>query len=219
MKVQSTFYPDFISKTVDLVIISSFITKNDQIIDIWCIYAVNSREKMSHFGGVRFLAWKSGSVKFWTNIMSVSTIPNVISIVIIKVMSPSRNELECPVCFAEMKPPVHIWQCAQVVTIFFVTIFSGTTFTFCTYLLLCWLIFFVQSLSLFDFLKLYWAECHHLFSFISFQYFVNLVNHPGSPCMSALPQQTRSQALPHVQVDLSTVNCIAKNLIFSNTTS
>jgi len=24
-----------------------------------------------------------------------------------------RNELECPVCFAEMKPPVHIWQCAQ----------------------------------------------------------------------------------------------------------
>ena len=127
MKVQSTFYPDFFSKTVDLVIISSFITKNDQIIDIWCIYAVNSREKMSHFGGVRFLAWKSGSVKFWTNIMSVSTIPNVISIVIIKVMSPSRNELECPVCFAEMKPPVHIWQCAQVVTIFFVTIFSGIT--------------------------------------------------------------------------------------------
>ena len=24
------------------------------------------------------------------------------------------NELECPVCFTEMKPPVHIWQCAQV---------------------------------------------------------------------------------------------------------
>jgi len=24
-----------------------------------------------------------------------------------------RTELECPVCFAEMKPPVHIWQCAQ----------------------------------------------------------------------------------------------------------
>ena len=24
------------------------------------------------------------------------------------------NELECPVCFQEMKPPVHIWQCAQV---------------------------------------------------------------------------------------------------------
>eukprot|EP00092_Neocalanus_flemingeri_P041239 GFUD01044899.1.p1 GENE.GFUD01044899.1~~GFUD01044899.1.p1 ORF type:complete len:283 (+),score=89.35 GFUD01044899.1:55-903(+) len=23
------------------------------------------------------------------------------------------NELECPVCFTEMKPPVHIWQCAQ----------------------------------------------------------------------------------------------------------
>ena len=28
MKVQSTFYPDFISKTVDLPIISLFITKN-----------------------------------------------------------------------------------------------------------------------------------------------------------------------------------------------
>ena len=25
------------------------------------------------------------------------------------------NELECPVCFQEMRPPVHIWQCAQVV--------------------------------------------------------------------------------------------------------
>eukprot|EP00092_Neocalanus_flemingeri_P009398 GFUD01010112.1.p2 GENE.GFUD01010112.1~~GFUD01010112.1.p2 ORF type:complete len:276 (+),score=92.22 GFUD01010112.1:52-879(+) len=23
------------------------------------------------------------------------------------------NELECPVCFTEMKPPIHIWQCAQ----------------------------------------------------------------------------------------------------------
>jgi len=23
------------------------------------------------------------------------------------------NELECPVCFTDMKPPVHIWQCAQ----------------------------------------------------------------------------------------------------------
>jgi len=23
------------------------------------------------------------------------------------------NELECPVCFQEMKPPIHIWQCAQ----------------------------------------------------------------------------------------------------------
>ena len=27
MKVQSTFYPDFISKTVDILLISSFITK------------------------------------------------------------------------------------------------------------------------------------------------------------------------------------------------
>ena len=43
------------------------------MIDIWCIYAVNLREKMSqitHFCGVKLLAWKSGCVKFWTNIMS-----------------------------------------------------------------------------------------------------------------------------------------------------
>ena len=37
----------------------------------------------------------------------------VVMIVIIIIVS-TRNELECPVCFAEMKPPVHIWQCAQV---------------------------------------------------------------------------------------------------------
>ena len=75
MKVQSTFYPNFISKTVALLIISSCITKNVQIIDIWCIYGFNSREKMSqitHFCGVNFLACKSGSVNFLTNIMSVT---------------------------------------------------------------------------------------------------------------------------------------------------
>ena len=43
------------------------------MIDIWCIYNVNLRKKMSqikHFCGVIFLAEKSGCVKFWTNIMS-----------------------------------------------------------------------------------------------------------------------------------------------------
>ena len=43
------------------------------MIDIWCIYAVNLREKVSqimHFCGVKFLAWKSSSEIFWTNIMS-----------------------------------------------------------------------------------------------------------------------------------------------------
>ena len=47
------------------------------MIDIWCIYAVNLREKMSqitHFCGVKFLAWKSSSVKFWTNIMSAGVV-------------------------------------------------------------------------------------------------------------------------------------------------
>ena len=73
MKVEKTFYCDFISKTVDWLIISSFMTKNAQIIGIWCIFAVNSREKVSqitHFCGVKFLALKFSSIKFWTNIMS-----------------------------------------------------------------------------------------------------------------------------------------------------
>ena len=76
MKVQSTFYPNLISKTVDLLINSWCITKHAQIIDIWCIYAVNLREKMSqitHFCGVKFLAWKSGTVKFRTTNLSGKT--------------------------------------------------------------------------------------------------------------------------------------------------
>ena len=71
---ESTLYPDFlISKTVDLLTISSFITQNVQIIDIRCIYVVSLQEKMSqftHFCGVQFLAWKYGNARFWTNIMS-----------------------------------------------------------------------------------------------------------------------------------------------------
>ena len=63
MKVQSTFYPDFISKAIDLVIIGSFMAKNYQIIDIWCISAVKSQEEMSqiHF----FLRCKIFSLKLW----------------------------------------------------------------------------------------------------------------------------------------------------------
>ena len=38
MKVQSTFYPDFISKTVDPVIISSFITKKILIFDAFRLF-------------------------------------------------------------------------------------------------------------------------------------------------------------------------------------
>ena len=47
------------------------------MINIWCIYAVNLREKMSqitHFCGVKFLAWKSGGVKFLTNSMSDNSV-------------------------------------------------------------------------------------------------------------------------------------------------
>ena len=45
MKVQSTFYPDFIPKTIDIQLISPSITKKTQIIDISFIYVVNLREK------------------------------------------------------------------------------------------------------------------------------------------------------------------------------
>ena len=62
MKVQSIFYPDFISKTDDILLISSFITKNAQIIDIWCIYAVDSREKCRN---LRTLEYKIFSLKIW----------------------------------------------------------------------------------------------------------------------------------------------------------
>ena len=103
-------------------------------------------------------------------ILTKSTIPNVIFI--IKVMSPSRNELECPVCFAEMKPPVHIWQCAQVVTILLLLLFLVEPLSLFAHMAVCpgccLPNFFVQTLSLFEFLKLYRAECHHLISFISF---------------------------------------------------
>ena len=75
MKIQSTFYPDFISKTVDLLIINSFITKKCPI--YW--YVMHLRGKFARknvanyaFCGVKFLAWKSGSVKFLTNSMSDS---------------------------------------------------------------------------------------------------------------------------------------------------
>ena len=37
MKVQSTFYPDFISKTVNLLIISSFIAKKLLIFDTFTL--------------------------------------------------------------------------------------------------------------------------------------------------------------------------------------
>ena len=61
MKVQNTFYPDFISN--NKLINNQTMRK----LFIWCIYALNLREKMSqitHFCNVKFLAWKSGSVKF-----------------------------------------------------------------------------------------------------------------------------------------------------------
>ena len=63
MKVQSTFYPDFISENVDLLIINSFIIKNAQIIDIWCIYAVNVREK--NVANYALLWCKIFSLKIW----------------------------------------------------------------------------------------------------------------------------------------------------------
>ena len=69
-----------------------------QIIDILCIYAVNSREKMSkiaHFCGVKFLAWKSSSAKFWTNIMSVDTDVEVVAIEQSPGADPRRRSSYC----------------------------------------------------------------------------------------------------------------------------
>ena len=63
MKVQSTFYPDFISKTVGILLITPFITKkNTQMIDIWCIYAVYLREKVPNYA---LLRCKTFSLKNW----------------------------------------------------------------------------------------------------------------------------------------------------------
>ena len=87
MKVQSTFYIDFISKTVDVLLISSFITKQMPKLLIFDAFTLLIRKKnvaiyallrckmsqFTHFCGVKFLASKSGTWEFWTNFMSVRT--------------------------------------------------------------------------------------------------------------------------------------------------
>ena len=87
MKVQSIFYPDFISKTGDILLISSFITKMPKLL-IFDAFTLLIREKnvaiyallrckmsqFTHFCGVKFLASKSGTWEFWTNFMSVDSI-------------------------------------------------------------------------------------------------------------------------------------------------
>ena len=78
MKVQSTFYPDFISKTVDILLISPFITKKCP--NYWYLMHLHFKfaRKMSqitHFWGVTILVWKTGSVNVWTNFMSGHNVP------------------------------------------------------------------------------------------------------------------------------------------------
>ena len=73
MKVQSTFYPDFISKTVDILLIIPFISKKYPnywyLMHLRCWFA-RKMSQFTHFCGAKFLSWKSGCVKFWTNFMS-----------------------------------------------------------------------------------------------------------------------------------------------------
>ena len=85
----------FIFKTVDILLISSFITKKCP--DYW--YLMHLRcwfaRKMSqflHFCGVKCLAWKSGCVKFLTNSMS-APVPHCI------LLLPQRQwTLQTPYC-------------------------------------------------------------------------------------------------------------------------
>ena len=74
MKVQSSFYPDFICKTVDILPISSFITEKMPKLLIFDAFTLLICEKklsqITHFCGVKLLAWKSGCVNFLTNSMS-----------------------------------------------------------------------------------------------------------------------------------------------------
>ena len=58
MKVQSIFYPDFISKTDDILLISSFITKMPKLL-IFDAFTLLIREKnvaIYALCGVKFLA-------------------------------------------------------------------------------------------------------------------------------------------------------------------
>ena len=52
----------FISKTVEILLISSFITKNAQIIDIWCITLLIREKTVANYA---LLKCKTFSLKIW----------------------------------------------------------------------------------------------------------------------------------------------------------
>ena len=73
MKVHSTFYPDFISKTINILLISSFITKKIPKLLIFDSFTLSICEK--NVANYALLWCKTFSVKIWlckifTNIMS-----------------------------------------------------------------------------------------------------------------------------------------------------
>ena len=75
MKVQSTLYPGIISKTVDLLLNQLIYNQKMTKLLIFDASTLLIREKklsqITHFCDVKLLAWKSGCVKFWTNIISL----------------------------------------------------------------------------------------------------------------------------------------------------
>ena len=62
MKVQSTFYPDFIPKTVDILLISSFITKMPKLL-VFDAFALVIRERT--VANYALLRCKTFSLKIW----------------------------------------------------------------------------------------------------------------------------------------------------------
>ena len=87
MKVQNTFYPDFISKTVDLLlnqlIYNQKMTKL-LIFDALTLLICEKNVKITHFCGVKLLAWKSGCVKFLTNSMSALSLQKIMRMLMMK---------------------------------------------------------------------------------------------------------------------------------------
>ena len=79
MKVQSIFYPDFISKTGDILLISSFITKKMPKLLIFDAFTLLIREK--NVAIYALLQCKIFSLKIrWCNILDKSNIMSLTSL-------------------------------------------------------------------------------------------------------------------------------------------
>ena len=63
LKVQSTFYPDFISKTVDILLLSSFITKKCRL--YWYLMHLRCSFARKNVAYYALLRCKTFSLKIW----------------------------------------------------------------------------------------------------------------------------------------------------------